>query len=84
MTNTDLINDLKTIIQPYVQDEEAFKTLTEKTSFIDDLKINSAHLVDVILDVEDKYDITIEDDEMDQMTNVASAISVIQKKLASA
>ena len=39
MTNDELIAKLKTIVQPYIQDEEAFKNLNEDTDFINDLKI---------------------------------------------
>jgi acyl carrier protein len=51
MKNDDLISKLKTIVKPYIQDEIAFANLTEDTDFIKDLKINSANLVDVILDI---------------------------------
>ena len=82
MTNDELIAKLKTIVQPYIQDEEAFKTLNEDTDFINDLKINSANLVDVILDVEDEFDIRIENDDMEKMISVKSAMDIVNEKLA--
>ena len=60
MDNQELIDKLKKIVKPYVKDLEAFENLTAETNFIADLKINSANLVDVILDVEDEFDITDE------------------------
>ena len=74
--------DLKAIIQPYIQNQEAFDNLTEDTDFINDLKINSANLVDVVLDVEDKFDIEIDNDSMDKMLNVKAALEVIEQKLS--
>lgn len=74
--------DLKSIIQPYVQNQEAFDNLTEATDFINDLKINSANLVDVVLDVEDKFEIEIDNDSMDKMLNVKAALEVIEEKLS--
>lgn len=82
MTKEELISKLKTIVQPYIQDEEAFESLSEETDFINDLKINSANLVDVILDVEDEFDIRIENDDMDRMISVKAAMEVINEKLA--
>ena len=82
MNNTELIEPLKKILKPYVQDEEAFQNLTEDTNFIDDLKINSANLVDVILDVEDEFDIEIEDEAMEKMLNVKAALEIITEKIA--
>ena len=81
MTNDELIAKLKTIVQPYIQDEEAFKNLNEDTDFINDLKINSANLVDVILDVEDEFDIRIENDDMEKMTAVKAAMAIVNEKL---
>ena len=82
MTKDDLIGKLKTIVQPYIQDEEAFKNLSEDTDFINDLKINSANLVDVILDVEDEFDIRIENDDMEKMTSVKAAMDIVNEKLS--
>ena len=72
---------LKRLIEPYVQDQEAFANLTEETDFINDLKINSANLVDIILDVEDAFDIEIEDEAMEQMLTVKAALEVISAKV---
>jgi len=77
-----LIAKLKTIVKPYIQDEEAFENLSEDTNFITDLKINSANLVDVILDVEDEFDIRIEDEEMEKMISVKAAMDIVSSKIS--
>jgi len=82
MTRKELITSLKKIIKPYVQDQEAFKNLSEETDFINDLKINSANLVDVILDVEDEFDIEIDNESMEKMLSVKAAMEIIETKLA--
>ncbi|MCD2258343.1 acyl carrier protein [Psychroserpens luteolus] len=82
MTKDELIAKLKTIVQPYIQDEAAFDNLSEDTDFINDLKINSANLVDVILDVEDEFDIRIENDDMEKMISVKAAMGIVNEKLA--
>ena len=82
MTNKELIASLQKIIKPYVQDQEAFKNLSEETDFINDLKINSANLVDVILDVEDEFDIKIDNESMEKMLSVKAAMEIIETKLA--
>lgn len=78
----EMINELKQIIKPYIQDETAFENLNEDTDFISDLKINSANLVDIILDIEDKYDVMVDNDSMDKMLNVKSALEIIATKVA--
>lgn len=84
MKKEELIDKLKKIVLPYIQDEEAYKKLSEDTQFIRDLKINSANLVDVILDVEDEFDIKIENEEMEKMTSVQAAMDIITSKLNAA
>lgn len=75
------LEQLKNIVKPYVQDQEAFDSISEETDFINDLKINSANLVDVILDIEEKFDIIIDNESMEKMANVKEAISIIESEL---
>ena len=81
MTRKELIPSLQKIVKPYVQDQEAFQNLSEETDFINDLKINSANLVDIILDVEDEFDILIDNDSMEKMLSVKAAMDIIETKL---
>ena len=82
MIKEEIISKLRTIVKPYVQNEEGFKNLNENTDFINDLEINSANLVDIILDVEDEFDIEIDNDSMEKMLSVKAAMDVIETKLA--
>ncbi len=82
MNRENTIEKLKTIVKPYIQDQEAFDNLTESTDFINDLKINSANLVDVILDIEEEYEITIDNQSMERMLDVKSALEIIETKLS--
>lgn len=82
MNREELITSIKKIVKPYVQNQEAFKNLSEETDFINDLKINSANLVDIILDVEDEFDIEFDNDSMEKMLSVKAAMDVIKTKLS--
>ena len=82
MKRENTIEKLKTIVKPYIQDQEAFDNLTESTDFINDLKINSANLVDVILDIEEEYEIIIDNQSMERMLDVKSALEIIETKLS--
>ena len=84
MTKEEIILKLTTIVQPYVQNEEGFENLNEDTDFINDLEINSANLVDIILDVEDEFNIEIDNDSMEKMLSVKATVAVIQTKMESA
>ncbi|MCA0932194.1 acyl carrier protein [Lutimonas saemankumensis] len=81
MKKEELIIQLKEIVKPYIQDQQAFDNLNEKTDFINDLKINSANLVDIVLDVEDAFDIEIDNESMEQMLSVEKAMEIIESKM---
>jgi len=81
MNTDELLEPLKAIVKPYVKNEEAFNNMTAATDFLNDLKINSANLVDVILDIENEFDIVIDNASMEKMLNVRSAIDIITTKL---
>jgi acyl carrier protein len=78
----DQINDkLKTIIKPYINDAEAFENISEDSDLLKDLKINSAHLIDVILDTEEAFDIEIDDASMEKMFTVKDSLDIIDSKI---
>ncbi|MBE14966.1 MAG: phosphopantetheine-binding protein [Dokdonia sp.] len=74
--------ELKSIIKIYLPEDVSVDDITPKSHLVNELNINSANLVDVVLDIEEHYDITIEDDEMDKLDTVESAITLIKQKTA--
>lgn len=82
MDKAVIIEQLKAIVQPFVANKEAFDTINEDTDFIKDLNINSANLVDIVLDVEDAFGIVIDDASMASMLTVKATLNIIETKLA--
>jgi acyl carrier protein len=82
MEQEALISKLKEIVAPYAKNTEALANLNEDSNFITDLKINSANLVDIALDVEEAFDIEIDNDAMEKMLTVGASIDIINSKLA--
>lgn len=81
MTRDEILNELKGVVAPYTTNKEALANLNDQTDLIADLKINSANLVDIIIDAEAKYNIEIDYDSADKMINVGSCVDVISEKL---
>jgi acyl carrier protein len=81
MDQETFIAQLSEIVRPYAKNQEALAQINASTDFINDLKINSANLVDVVLDVEEKYDIVIQNEEMEKMLNVQAAMDIVEAKL---
>jgi acyl carrier protein len=83
MHRQEISDKLKDIISPYVSNKELLNTVTEETDLMKDLKINSQHLVDIILDAEDAFDIEIDDDSAEKMLTVGAAIEIVERLIAS-
>lgn len=69
------------ILTPWVKNEEALKSVSAETNILDDLKVNSARLVDVVIAFEDEFDIEIEDEDVDSVNTVGDAVTLISSKL---
>lgn len=80
METKEIVYCLKKIVKPYVQNDLAYQDFDIKTDFIKDLEINSAHLVDIVLDVEDEFNIAIDNDSMEHMLTVEDAVGIIKAK----
>jgi acyl carrier protein len=83
MHRQEISDKLKDIISPYVSNKELLDSVTEETDLMKDLKINSQHLVDIILDAEDAFDIEIDDDSAEKMLTVGAAIEIVERLIAS-
>lgn len=81
MTREEILTELKSVFAPYTSNKEMLESINDQTDLITDLKINSANLVDIIIDAEAKYNIEIDYDSADKMINVGNCIDVISEKL---
>ncbi|ADV51092.1 Acyl carrier protein [Cellulophaga algicola DSM 14237] len=81
METEERYQKLKEIIKIYLPEDVSILEVTNESHFINELNINSANLVDIVLDVEDAFDITLENEDMDQMLTVNDALQIIQNKL---
>ena len=81
MNRNTILNELKKVLAPYTVDKKALDSINDQTDLIKDLKINSANLVDIIIDSETKYQIEIDLDSAEKMSNVGNCIDVILEKL---
>ena len=81
MKTTKHFDALSALIGPYLPEEVSVSELRPESHLINELNINSAHLVDLILDVEDHFDIRLEDSDMQQMETVKDALRIIDEKL---
>ncbi|CAN5684657.1 acyl carrier protein [soil metagenome] len=59
-------------------------TLTETTSFADDLDADSLALVEVVMQLEETFDLTIPEDELEGVGTIGGAADVVAKHIDAA
>ena len=81
MDQSEIMVTVVKILTPWVKNEDALQSVSMETSILDDLKVNSARLVDVVIAFEDEFDIEIEDEDVDSVNSVGDAVQLISGKL---
>ena len=68
------------ILKKYTFDEKVWENFTSEMNIKDDLKINSARVVDIVLDLEECFDIEISDEDIEKMKTVKDVIETVERK----
>ena len=68
------------ILKKYTFDDKIWDNFKPEMSLKDDLKINSARIVDIVLDMEEQFDIEISDAEIEKMKTVQDIYDILNNK----
>lgn len=83
MDKEQIFKDVVGIIKDYVKEPARLEKVDMDTSILDDLKVNSARLVDIIIQFEDTFDIEIEDEDADNIRTIGDAVNYIAGRVQS-
>lgn len=72
-----IFETVKTMIAKQLKADEA--TITRETRLIEDLKADSANIMVMIMDLEDKFGIMVEDDQIMRLRTVGDVVDYIEK-----
>lgn len=79
MSSEEVFEKVKTIIVDQLQVAE--QAVTEEASFIDDLGADSLDLVELIMALEEEFDIEIPDSDAEKVVTVADVVSYIKENI---
>jgi acyl carrier protein len=82
MSEKEVFDKVVIIIKKFAKDADALAAVSMQTSILKDLKVNSARLVDVVLEMEDEFGIQVNDDQADKVRTVGDAVNLILGKAA--
>ena len=81
MNETQVYDKVINLITPYVKNQEALASMNADTRILEDLEVNSARLVDIVLSFEDEFDIEVEDEAADNIATIGDAVTLINAKI---
>ncbi|MFT5165017.1 MAG: acyl carrier protein [Saprospiraceae bacterium] len=81
MNDVQLRTLLINTLSKYAKNKEVLTDAKDDVDLRNDLKIQSARLVDVVLDLEVELDIEIEPDDMDKMFSIGETMEMLKKYL---
>ncbi len=76
-----LKQEILEILKKYAINKKVFENLPENPHIANDLKINSARLVDIVIDIEEKYNIEVENEQLKNIVYLNDIVKLIQAKL---
>ncbi|MEB2312251.1 MAG: phosphopantetheine-binding protein [Sorangiineae bacterium] len=77
MSEDEVFQKVVGIIKPFAKAPEALASAGMDTSILKDLKVNSARLVDVVLEIEDAFGIEVKDEDADKVKTIGDAVRLI-------
>jgi acyl carrier protein len=80
MDQKEVFGKIVGILKPFAKNPDALAQVGPETSIMKDLKVNSARLVDVVLEIEESFGIQVTDDEADKVKTVGDAINLVLSK----
>ncbi len=81
MEQSEVFERVVKILTPWAKNQEALASVSMDTQILDELEVNSARLVDVVIAFEDDFDIEIADEDVDEVNTVGDAVRLILSKL---
>ena len=75
------MTDIAERVKKVIKESLAKDSVTESSNFIDDLGADSLDVVEIVMDLEEEFGITIEDTDAEHIRTVGDAIEFLEKTL---
>lgn len=81
MTEKEIYSKLESIIKEYLPEDVSIENIKPDSDLTKELNINSSHLVDIVLDIEDAFDIALSNEDMEQLRTVIDVQKIVYNKV---
>jgi acyl carrier protein len=80
----DTLSEVKKILGKFAKNKPALEAAGAEARIREDLGVSSANLVDVLLQMEETFDLSISDSELEGLNTLGDAVKVIDAKKGAA
>jgi acyl carrier protein len=79
----DILRQLRILLEPWVAETEILAELNEDTNLLSDVGVDSVGILQLVLSVEDEFNIKIKDSELDSVvfSKIDNFINLIEVKI---
>ncbi len=77
-THDKILAEVRAVIEQYT---DAADGISEQTELVGDLGIDSLGVMELVADIEDKFDMTIGDDELREVATLGDVVGAIEGRL---
>jgi acyl carrier protein len=77
MDQKEVFEKVVAILRPFAKNKDALANVALEMSIQKDLKVNSARLVDIVLELEEVFDIQIKDEHAETVRTVGDAVNLV-------
>lgn len=81
MDRNEISKQIIASMEPFVKNKAALENAGDNTSLADDLQFNSLRLIDVTIALEDKFNITIGDDDIERINTIGDIVELVQNHI---
>ena len=81
MNQSEVYEKVVGLITPYAKNQDALSSISPESNILEDLEVNSARLVDIVLAFEDDFDIEVEDEAADAIITIGDAVKLICEQI---
>lgn len=77
MDRKAVFDQVVAILRPFVKNQAALAAVADGTSILRDLKVNSARLVEVLVKLQERFEVEVSDDDADKVRTVGDVVTLI-------
>ncbi len=83
MSQEEIVEKLKDIIKNYIDEDEIDlnQDVSPDAHIINDLGLDSFYVIDMVIDIENEFELTIDNDAIMELGTVQSLIDLIDEKI---